>query len=160
LARLALDELDVPRGPILNNEDRSPRWPDGVIGSLTHTDIWCGVALAKREHAALSLGIDMERLGSVSPEVERRIFTERELRDNRSVDPSIRFSAKESLYKAIYPLVRRFVGFGEVEIELTTAREFVVRIVSPELRAELARVRLNGVYATRGQLCCTAVIAA
>ncbi len=158
LARLALTELEVPHAPILNNDDRSPRWPDGVFGSLTHTDTWCGVAVARREGLVSGLGIDMERLGSVSPAVAQRILSERELGDGSGVDAAVRFSAKEALYKAIYPFVRRYVGFAEVEIELRSETKFDVCIVSEVLRAELAPLKLSGVYTTKGDLCCTALV--
>jgi 4'-phosphopantetheinyl transferase EntD len=158
LARLALAELTVPAGPILNHEDRSPRWPPGVLGSLTHTDVWCGVAVAKSEQTLRSVGIDMERLGSVSPEVAARIFSQWELSHAKGGDLAIRFSAKEAFYKAIYPFVGRYVGFGEVEIELLTAGEFSVRVVSEALAGELAALKVSGLYATREALCCTAVV--
>ena len=72
---------------------------------------------------------------------------------------SLRFSAKEAFYKAIYPLVRRFVGFQEVEIELQTARgEFEVRVVAEPLSEELASVKVSGLFSTRAGLCCSVVI--
>ncbi len=46
LGRLALAELGQATGPILNHPDRSPRWPAGILGAISHTDGWCGVAVA------------------------------------------------------------------------------------------------------------------
>jgi phosphopantetheine--protein transferase-like protein len=158
LARLALAELAVPASPLLNHEDRSPRWPAGVLGSLTHTDVWCGVAVAKSEQTLRSVGIDMERLGSVSPDVAARIFSEWELSHANESDLAIRFSAKEAFYKAIYQFVRRYVGFREVEIELVTDRAFNIRVVSEVLAREVAPLKVTGLYATRGALCCTTVV--
>lgn len=159
LARLALDELAIAPAPILNHPDRSPRWPEGVIGSLSHTDTWCGVALTRANAGIRSVGIDLERLGCVSPEVEERISTSREFASGDAMSASLRFSAKEAFYKAIFPLVRRFVGFQEVEIELQTARgEFEVRVVAEPLSEELASVKVSGLFSTRAGLCCSVVI--
>lgn len=159
LARLALDELGIAHAPILNHPDRSPRWPDGVLGSLSHTDTWCGVALTREASGVRGLGIDLERLGCVSPEVEERISTRRELVRSDATRASLRFSAKEAFYKAIFPLVRRFVGFQEVEILLHLERRtFDVEIVGEPLCAELRTVKVSGLFATEAGLCCSAVI--
>ncbi len=37
--------------------------------------------------------------------------------------PRLIFSAKESLYKCFYPLVKRFFGFHAVELELDPKRQ-------------------------------------
>lgn len=158
LARLALAELAVPDCAILNNDDRSPRWPDGIVGSLTHTDSWCGVAVAKFGAPLRNVGIDLERVGSVSPEVAKRILSERELSGATPREASLRFSAKEAFYKAIYPFVRRYVGFGEVEIELGSARAFEVRVVSSQLASEVAERVFKGHYALNDELCATVVV--
>lgn len=159
LARLALTELAVPGCPILNNSDRSPRWPSGVVGSLSHTDTWCGVALTRRTDGICGLGIDLERAGSVSPEVEQRISSARELRGSDPTAASLRFSAKEALYKAIFPFVNRFVGFLEVEIHLDEERRtFQVRPMTEELSRELAGFTIRGVCSIDEGLCCCAVL--
>ncbi len=159
LAREALDELAIPKSAILNNDDRSPRWPSGVVGSLSHTDSWCAVALTRPSCGIRSLGIDLERLGSVSPEIAQRILSERELSVSNGEGASLRFSAKEAFYKAVYPFVRRYVGFSEVEIEIAAnTRTFEILVVAEQLRAELQAMRIWGFYATQSGLCCAAVI--
>jgi 4'-phosphopantetheinyl transferase EntD len=159
LARLALTELAVPGCPILNNPDRSPRWPRGVVGSLSHTDTWCGVALTRQIDGICGLGIDLERVGSVSSEVEQRISSARELSASDSTAASLRFSAKEALYKAIFPFVNRFVGFLEVEIHLDDDRRaFTVRPMTEELTRELSGFTIRGVCALQAGLCCCAVV--
>lgn len=158
LARQALAELSVPAAPLLNNDDRSPRWPEGIVGSLTHTDVWCGVAVAKAFEVTRGVGVDMERLNSVSPEVAKRIFSERELSIATRADFAVRFSAKESFYKAIYSSVRRYVGFEEVEVELRGERSFEVLPVSPRLVAEIGAASVPGLFTCDGGLCCTAIV--
>lgn len=159
LARQALAAFDVPAVAILNHPDRSPRWPEGIMGSLTHTDSWCGVAVARTGGEIVGLGIDMERLNSVSPEVARRILSERERHLATDVEVALRFSAKEAFYKAIYARVQRYVGFAEVEIDLAPGeRRFHVHLVSEALAAEIDPSRITGSYAMEAGLGCTVVV--
>ena len=41
-ARVAMERLGVPPSPILKGEKGEPRWPDGVVGSLTHCEGYRG----------------------------------------------------------------------------------------------------------------------
>src|ERR1700742_4780843 len=58
-ARIALGELGLPPVPILKGEKGQPCWPDGVVGSLTHTAGYRG-AVVGRTDAVRSVGIDAE----------------------------------------------------------------------------------------------------
>jgi len=49
------------------------------------------------------------------------------------------FSAKESVYKAWYPVARRFLGFEEAEIEVDPAGTFQARILAPGAPPDLDR---------------------
>jgi 4'-phosphopantetheinyl transferase EntD len=66
------------------------------------------------------VGIDVERAVPPRQAIERRILTPRELAalgdDRRQV--SLVFAIKEAIYKAVDPVVRRYVGFTEVELDL------------------------------------------
>src|SRR5437763_335927 len=53
-ARQALERLGVAVGPLLPHPDRSPAWPPGIVGSISHTDGYCAVAVAE---ATRALGI-------------------------------------------------------------------------------------------------------
>ncbi len=123
LFRRALGDLGLPMAPLLNDSERAPIWPPGVIGSLTHTAGWCAVALSQGTLAAL--GIDVEGAGALAPELVTRIATERERRWLSSVPlrqqaaaGKVLFSAKESLYKSQYPISRQFLGFHDVELDV------------------------------------------
>ncbi|HSN26124.1 MAG TPA: 4'-phosphopantetheinyl transferase superfamily protein [Kofleriaceae bacterium] len=70
------------------------------------------------------VGIDLERAQPPRQPIERRILTPRELAafgaDRRRV--SLAFAIKEAIYKAVDPVVRRYVGFTEVELDLEAGR--------------------------------------
>ncbi len=63
-ARRALRALGVPDGPLLADVDRMPRWPGGFTGSITHTNHYCAVAVARNTEVA-AIGIDVEEMSRV-----------------------------------------------------------------------------------------------
>ena len=124
-ARRALSDLGYPPAAILDDAKGAPVWPAGVIGSLTHCRGYRAAAVARQADLAV-LGLDAEPAAALPAGVLRRISTDREFQsmaDLTSAETSLPwdrllFSAKESVYKAWYPLVRLGLGFHEVEIAL------------------------------------------
>lgn len=128
LARQALTELGVESGPLLVAEDRSPVWPAGVVGSITHCDGFTAAAVALRTDLR-GLGIDAELATPLGPELRPLICTDSETRWMRRSSPrtpvgwgKITFCAKEAVYKCFAPLVGRYIDFSEVEIEFEPER--------------------------------------
>jgi 4'-phosphopantetheinyl transferase EntD len=121
-ARAALAALGAPPGPIPVGGNREPVWPAGFIGSITHDAGVC-VAVARVRNGIRGIGIDLATAEPLPEEVRRLVCTDQELRRAPSPasvpDPfKLLFSAKEALYKAIYPEVRRYVDFLEVTVEM------------------------------------------
>ncbi|MFE6622617.1 4'-phosphopantetheinyl transferase [Streptomyces sp. NPDC008086] len=126
-ARRAMDKLGVPPQPILPGERGAPTWPKGLTGSMTHCDGYCGAALVRAADLA-SLGIDAEPHQTlpdgVLPAVALPAEAER-LRRLSGENPDIHwdrllFSAKESVYKAWFPLTGKWLDFTEADIEILT----------------------------------------
>ncbi len=121
-ARHALRALGGPTVAIPVAADRSPVWPAGVLGSITHTDSVCLALVARVEHVAL-LGVDLEPdqplftglLDSICVDEERRWLA-------TQVDPArlgrVIFAAKEAVYKALSPSMRTVIGFDAVAVSL------------------------------------------
>jgi 4'-phosphopantetheinyl transferase EntD len=125
LARRALARLGAEATPIVNDEERCPQWPEGVIGSITHTKGYCGVVLARRGEAVDSLGVDVENLEPVKEALYDKICSEAELARLESVPSQelgtlvrVVFSAKEAFYKAQYPITRQYLGFHAADVVL------------------------------------------
>lgn len=105
-------------------EDRAPCWPAGVVGSITHGAGWAA-AVAARAEQWRGLGLDVERLlaSTRADRLAGEILTPRELESYGDLDDSQRatlvtltFSIKESLFKALYPLVNKRFYFQEAEV--------------------------------------------
>ncbi|HEX5598185.1 MAG TPA: 4'-phosphopantetheinyl transferase superfamily protein [Micromonosporaceae bacterium] len=120
LAKLGLPPVAVPTGP-----DRAPIWPDGIAGSMTHCTGYRAAALAPSTLLD-SIGIDAEPHEPLPDGLLRLIARPEELAKLaalRVARPDVHwdrltFSAKESVYKAWYPLMRRWLGFDEASLHL------------------------------------------
>ncbi len=125
LAREALARFGVPHAPLLNDEDRAPHWPSGVVGSITHTQGFCAVVVARNE-SHRGLGIDAEpaaplreRLfGHICTDVERESLAEGPL-DSAGLNARLIFCAKEAFYKCQYAVTQTYLGFHDVDVSLS-----------------------------------------
>ncbi|MFI8191291.1 4'-phosphopantetheinyl transferase [Streptomyces sp. NPDC085946] len=124
-ARRAMDKLGVPPQPVLPGERGAPRWPDGLAGSMTHCDGYCAAALVRAADLA-SVGIDAEPHGPLPDGVLSSVALPAEaerLRRLAADRPDVHwdrllFSAKESVYKAWFPLTGLWLDFTEADIEI------------------------------------------
>jgi enterobactin synthetase component D len=141
----ALADLGLDCGPILSNTRGAPDLPDGVTGSISHKQT-LAVALATHGRDGLSIGVDIEPAPSTPPstadrgwnsrpDISSRVMTPDELTALASVPESLHrrtvvlhFSVKEAIYKAINPLVGRYVSFQEASIVLSPNGEVHVRL--------------------------------
>jgi enterobactin synthetase component D len=124
-AALALEEFGSAERYVGRNDDGSPAFPAGTVGSISHAQ---GVAVAAvaSDSALASIGIDIEGVVTLerSRELSRLILDEAErtlvLRalgaGSEALSFSLVFSAKESLYKCLFPLTREFLEFSDVRV--------------------------------------------
>jgi enterobactin synthetase component D len=105
-------------------EDRAPIWPLQVSGSITHSDGWAA-AIAAPHSAWRGLGLDAETLldGKRAERLAGEILTPAELQrldalpaEQRAQRITLTFSIKESLFKALYPLVLKRFYFEHAEV--------------------------------------------
>ena len=166
-ARLAMADLGLPPSPILKGDKGEPCWPDGVVGSLTHTQGYRGAVVA-RVGEARSVGIDAEPhhelpegvLESVTLPIERHEIAA--LPDDLHWD-RILFCAKEATYKAWYPLTQRWLGFEDAHITFTVdghaAGTFTSRIlIDPAARHGPPLTTLTGRWTVADGFALTAIV--
>lgn len=123
-ARRALAELGVPPCSLVPNSDRSPRWPERVVGSISHNPHCCIVAVSN-EPSVLGLGLDVESDEALPPDTLPLICTPRErawlasqAEAERGRMSKILFSAKESIYKCQYPISKTVLEFSDVTLNV------------------------------------------
>lgn len=128
-ARAALAELGVAPAPILPGRRGAPVWPDGIVGSMTHCAGYRAAAVA-RSREITAIGIDAEPdeplpsgvLETIARPEERMALAE------PAAAPGCRdrllFSAKESVYKAWFPLTRRWLDFHDATVRFAADGTF------------------------------------
>ncbi|GGM44251.1 4'-phosphopantetheinyl transferase [Micromonospora sonchi] len=137
-ARRALGQLGLAPAPILPGVRGAPVWPDGVVGSMTHCDGYRGAALARSAEIA-TIGVDAEPhaplpdgvLGAIALPGERTRTAALAADQPAIWWDRLLFSAKESVYKAWFPLTGRWLGFDEADIELAPDGTFVAQLLVP-----------------------------
>ena len=158
-ARRAMRELGVPDGPVLRGLRRAPLFPHGVVGSITHTNGFCAAAVARsrRSRASASTPSATRRSPSAPPRGSaRRASSPRCARcPGRSPErwAAIVFSAKETLYKAYFPLTGFFIGFRDARSRClprpTTPGRFEARLLRRDAPDAAGQRRFAGRYAMR-----------
>jgi 4'-phosphopantetheinyl transferase EntD len=114
----ALEHFERDPSPIGRRPTGDRDWPTGLVGSVTHKGTLVLVAIASKAkfHA---VGIDLERhlpheLRAIAADVAPEGLPPELPSD---VATTIAFSAKEAAFKAQFPLTRRLLEFGDIELE-------------------------------------------
>ncbi|MEH2920582.1 4'-phosphopantetheinyl transferase [Samsonia erythrinae] len=159
LARDVLSKLGHPGFVLHSAQDRSPQWPENITGSLSHNNDSVLCAAHVRSDELSCVGVDIEgfisdeRAQSLWPGIigdnEYQWFLQRD-------EPfccllTISFSAKESLFKALYPQVRRYFDFLDARlVALDIAkREFELELLTDLTPTFYAGRRFTGTYLLR-----------
>lgn len=146
-ARMAMRGLGLPPVALPRLADGRPDWPEGVSGSISHADALCAAVLSC-DPMLIGIGLDIEVATPLEPDLVPLIClpSERDMLASWSAQTDFAkliFSAKEAFYKCIYPVVRTFVDFNEVQIEVARqprdeAGSFSARLLSSTLQAKVA----------------------
>ena len=138
-ARAALTRLGVEPGAIPAGPRGAPQWPPGVVGSITHCEGFRACAVARASRLA-AVGVDAELdaplppglLADIALPVERERLARLATEEPRISWDRLLFSAKESVYKAWFPLAGRWLGFEDAELTIDRRlRSFSARLLVP-----------------------------
>ncbi len=166
LARRALSRLGVAPRAIGTGERREPQWPEGIVGSITHCTGYRGAAVA-READVVAVGIDAEPNEPLPDGILRSIGHGGEparvarlavARPDVCWDRLL-FSAKESVYKAWFPLTQRWLGFKDATLTIDPdSGTFTARLLVPGPVVGGGELRdLEGRWSVQGEHVLTAV---
>ncbi|MCG9629018.1 4'-phosphopantetheinyl transferase superfamily protein [Vibrio mediterranei] len=135
------------RSNVGTSHNREPIWPLGFCGSLSHTDNKA-IALLCSERSGLLPGVDIETFTSSTMKDIENVFTTEEEQSilkfsNLSYELALMivFSTKESLFKAIYPDVRKYFGF---ELAKVVSFDDKARKITLCLTKDLSRNQRKG----------------
>jgi enterobactin synthetase component D / holo-[acyl-carrier protein] synthase len=127
-ARVALARLGQPPAPIPPGPAGEPRWPAGIVGSITHCAGYRAAAVARATDLG-ALGIDAEPNQPLPAGVLAAVAAPRErLRLRRCREQAqavcwdrVLFSAKEAIFKLWFPLTGVKLGFADAVVDLDPA---------------------------------------
>lgn len=132
-AKNALNQLGITFFQVAINNDRSPKWPQNMVGSITHSSKTAASMIGLRSEF-IGLGIDCEDIITLrqAQQLQDQILTEceRGIIDGCSIDfeifVTLAFSAKECLFKALYPSIKTFMNFDDCFIKEIKSKTLVV----------------------------------
>ncbi|WP_217181329.1 4'-phosphopantetheinyl transferase superfamily protein [Streptomyces sp. AC495_CC817] len=167
-ARRAFTQLGMEPAPVVPGHRGAPRWPDGLVGSMTHCAGYRAAALA-RASDALALGIDAEPHEPL-PEGVLDVVARPEERSWIAGQGSgtgvwwdrLLFGAKEAVFKVWYPLTGRELDFDEAVVDFRprevapghASGVFDARLLVPGPRV---LTKLSGRWLVRDGLSVTAI---
>jgi 4'-phosphopantetheinyl transferase EntD len=137
-ARQALSTFGYNQPDILVGNSNEPLWPEGIVGSLSHSGQLTGAIVGLSSHF-LSIGIDIETIGKINTDMWDLLYTHAEQRylkrftgEVLAYYTTLLFSFKESFYKMQHLLTGTFLEFTDVEVnlrgesfEITVLKEFI-----------------------------------
>jgi len=154
-ARTALANLGVERRPLVSAPDRTPTWPDGIVGSISHCADLCAAAVARKLEFA-GIGLDVERADPLESSLITTVCADEELELaiqatglEAGVVAKILFSAKETVYKCSYPLTQTWWDFRDVTVRLHGAGEWTGILPAAEWGSSANPRSLEGRFVMR-----------
>lgn len=128
-ARRAMEGFGITGFPLSVGADRQPLWPNGLIGSITHTAGYCAAAVAER-CGLLAVGLDSETVGDVTRDLWPTICGASEAEwlgslpeAHKDAAATLIFSAKEAFYKCQFPLTHEWLDFHDLIVEPVAPRD-------------------------------------
>jgi 4'-phosphopantetheinyl transferase EntD len=157
LSLLAIGPVAIPSGP-----RGEPIWPPGVVGSITHCRLYWACAVAQA-NGYRTIGIDAEPRVPLPSNVLGSIASPAEIQQLDDFPPSLctdklLFSAKEAVFKAIFPLTGVALRFHDANVRLKSDGTFVARLrTTAQTRDGNTLREVHGRWCTGDGLVTTAV---
>lgn len=131
-----ISSAKLPTLPVLRMENRSPAWPLGLVGSITHGASVAAALIAQPHHQIIGIGIDLEDLTrEIRSNITRHVLTPWEIQkwapQNKQVNRETRmiFSIKEAIYKCFQPIHGIRLGFKDAEVLEMEEGEFTATLL-------------------------------
>lgn len=164
-ARAAMQELGISAQPLLPQPDRTPLWPDGITGSITHTLQNCAAAVARHSDGIEAIGIDLEPATPLPEGLWENICSAQELAAAEaagypaSLASRLLFGAKEAAFKAQFLLSRTMLEFSDLELEFEPSASTYTAIFRRDVPRFANGARLGGrLRIAGGHIACAVVV--
>ncbi|MDD5318590.1 4'-phosphopantetheinyl transferase superfamily protein [Acidithiobacillus thiooxidans] len=154
VAKLALERLGFFKCDIESDERRCPLWPIGIVGSISHAKNKALCAVWRTTHTD-TIGIDIEYW--IAPYICSAL--EAQAADRTECDLlaacgltyhkalTLLFSAKESVFKALYPKVGYYFDFSAIRLAaIDTEAHMLIFVVNRMLGPYRKGFALSAAY--------------
>ena len=123
VARRLVATLEQGRKPIVRSAAGAPLWPAGLVGSLAHDDHFAVAAVARADCFS-ALGIDVEPAEPLPDDVASIVRMSGDVTEGieESLAARALYSAKEAVYKAVFPRDGIILGYEDIVINLAEGR--------------------------------------
>jgi len=147
---------------------REPLWPSGIVGAITHTDGFASAAVA-RTAVARAVGLDTERImahheaDGVTDKIASRDELARIVRATGWPDGvalTAIFSAKEAIFKCLYPEVRAYFDFVDAQVDAFEDGQFHAHLTASLTPSLPAGHALRGRYELEGDRVSSGIVLA
>ena len=123
-ARKVFEQLSIPGFALRMGARREPLWPETLTGSISHAAGFCVAAAGPRRQFA-GLGVDIEAATPLADSLLELVCRPAEREWCRQQPERLAgllakfiFSAKESVFKCLYPVFREELEFDDAEVTL------------------------------------------
>ncbi|RCG26981.1 4'-phosphopantetheinyl transferase [Sphaerisporangium album] len=166
-AHEALRKLGMRPSPVLPGLRGEPQWPPGVVGSMTHCTGYRAAVVGVLAKVT-TIGIDAEPneplvggvLSAISLPEERESLAKLAARHPRTHWDRLLFCAKEAVYKAWFPLTKRWLDFEDIMINIDPLHgnfSAWLRVPGPRVRGQRLTA-FSGRWSAEGGLIMTAIV--
>lgn len=137
-ANKVMTTLGYPQFNLLPSQNQFPKWPKGIQGSISHhSHLAICIARQAPKVELYGLGIDIEMI--LSPQLAMKLWPKIvsliELKFLETlplpfcISLTLVFSAKESLYKALFPTVKCHFDFLDVQVISFTRTQLTLKLL-------------------------------
>lgn len=167
MAQKALEKLGIVQTDIPIGEHRCPKWPTGINAAISHSNntALC-IAVKKSNHQYVGIDVEPVLSWNTITKITNSIINNNETQMllsntlNYKITFSIVFSAKEALFKALYPNVGYYFDFNAAEVIniCSHSNQFKIKLTQ-DLTSILAKgSEFDGYYTIRDGIVTTYII--
>jgi 4'-phosphopantetheinyl transferase EntD len=111
-----LDALGCPTERILVGADRVPRWPEGILGSISHDALWA-VAVVASSTTVRAIGVDIEPAEPLPDDTVDTIVQPHDRLAPAFPDRAV-LCVKEAAFKCWFPAFGRWLEHDDVTVTI------------------------------------------
>ncbi|MBO9467955.1 4'-phosphopantetheinyl transferase superfamily protein [Tropicibacter sp. R15_0] len=147
LARIAQTALGLSTAPIPSATSRAPIWPADQAGSISHTKGICACYLVPKEAGFPGIDVELPSTGHALESIQKMVLRDPDAAYIANtplpaeIAATLVFSAKETLFKALFPVVQSHFGFASATVSAPIMPNHLTLELTKDLHPTLPKGR-------------------